>query len=73
MNVFGFVSFVIAAAVVYRIATLYINRKHAAERSSNEQYTEVLERCRQLEERVRVLERIVTDKQVDLEREFDEL
>jgi hypothetical protein len=33
----------------------------------------MMERCRKLEERIRVLERIVTDSGDDLERKFREL
>lgn len=72
-QIFNLIGVVVALVIVYRIAALYINRRYEVDSARNDVHAELTERCGKLEERVRVLERIVTDRNVDLDREFEEL
>jgi cell division protein FtsB len=71
MTVFEFVIAIIFIVFAYKVVTLRVHRRHVrnddAERAAWQQQLE------QLEERVKVLERIVTDDRYDLKRQIDEL
>lgn len=70
-EVFLFVLGILVISYGYKLFELHLKRKN--ETDDNAVRAEMLERCRQLEERIRVLERIVTDGGDDLERKFREL
>lgn len=65
--VFGIVFVVFAGLVLMK----YFDRKK--QDAENDLTAEDVARLADLEERVKVLERIVTDKRYDLHREFDDL
>ena len=74
MQVFEFALALVALIFIFKLASLAIvNAKRTATRRDEQVNTELLERLNQVEERVRVLERIVTDERYDLKRQFKDL
>ena len=74
MQVFEFVLALIALVMVFRLIRLAIvHNKLPARRDAAAVDKELLERLNQVEERVRVLERIVTDERYDLKQQFKDL
>ncbi|MBN1237644.1 MAG: hypothetical protein JXB36_04035 [Gammaproteobacteria bacterium] len=76
MNPFEFVIIIIALAFLSDAVKSYFkskNDKREAERREDDEASEYAERLRQLEERIRVLERIVTDEQFELKQRFRNL
>ncbi|MCC5869915.1 MAG: hypothetical protein JJU27_15535 [Gammaproteobacteria bacterium] len=70
MNPFEFVLIIIAMSFAYGLLRDYLKRRaKKAEKAA----PEMLERLQVLEERIAVLERIVTDRNESLRREFDQL
>ena len=71
-GVFTFVFLVVLTVMCAGVARSWI---HHRSRSGNndEELAETLEKVAQLEERVRVLERIVTENRVDLAQQIDNL
>lgn len=75
MNPFEFVIAIIAIVFIYKLVSMRINHRHLlnvrgtddADRAAWQQKLD------QLEERVKVLERIVTDDKYDLKRQIEEL
>jgi hypothetical protein len=72
MNPFEFVLAIIALFFVFRLLKMAVVHKHTPRRVDAVN-TELLERLNQVEERVRVLERIVTDERYDLKQQFKDL
>lgn len=75
MNPFEFVIAIIVISFVYSLISTWLRQrgkvaKHSAAESANH---ELLDRLARAEERIRVLERIVTDERWDLKRQFDDL
>jgi len=71
MQVFEFALLMFALVGIFKLIRLaIIHNKSAPRRDEN---AELLERLRQVEERVQVLERIVTDERYDLKRQFRDL
>jgi hypothetical protein len=70
-EVFLFVLGILVMSYGYWLFELHLKRKN--ETDDDAVRAEMRERCRKLEERIRVLERIVTDSGDDLERKFREL
>jgi hypothetical protein len=70
-EVFLFVLGIIVISYGYKLFELHLKRKN--ETDDDAVRAEMMDRCRKLEERIRVLERIVTDSGDDLERRFKEL
>lgn len=76
MNPFEFVLIILILSFGYSLlATWMKHRRIGAKRAERdaEANAELVERLAQLEERVRVLERIVTDERFDLKQQFREL
>jgi hypothetical protein len=75
MNPFEFVIAIIALSFVYKLTEAWL--RHRNLNRSNDEGLKVKEeleqRLAQIEERVRVLERIVTDERFDLKQQFKEL
>ncbi len=71
-STFLFVLMIIAIVMTAGVIETYIKqrRKDAA---TDPELTATLERMEQLEERIRVLERIVTENRVDLKQQIDNL
>jgi hypothetical protein len=72
MHVFEFVLAIIGLVMVFRLIRLAIVHKQSRQRDDPVK-AELLERLNQVEERVRVLERIVTDERYDLKQQFKDL
>lgn len=71
-STFLFVLMIIAIVMTAGVIETYIKqrRKGAA---TDPELTATLERMEQLEERIRVLERIVTENRIDLKQQIDNL
>lgn len=72
MNVFTFIVCVVAIGGATSIITQYLKTRTGREESS-EHLDEALSQLHVLEERIRVLERIVTESKYDLKREINKL
>lgn len=71
-NVFVFIFSIIALVGFYKIVELYIEKK-GAQPADVDGMDDALGKLDQLEERIRVLERIVTENRPDLKRMIDDL
>lgn len=71
MNVFEMVAFIVAIGVVGKIAVHAIKSRSKIASKENNQQTE--ERIDKLEERIKVLERIITSDRYDLNQQFKNL
>lgn len=72
MQAIEFVLPILALIFVYKLIRLVIVQRNQPRREDPVK-AELLERLNQVEERVRVLERIVTDEKYDLKRQFEDL
>lgn len=72
MQAIEFVLPLLALIFVYRLIRLVIIQR-SQPRLDDSVNAELLERLNQVEERVRVLERIVTDERYDLKQQFKDL
>lgn len=72
MNPFEFAFAIVALVLVVNLIKIVVRQKHMR-RPDDRVNTELVERLRQVEERVRVLERIVTDERFDLKQQFKDL
>lgn len=70
MNVFEMVLGIVFFVCVAKVIASFVGRKPARD---NPELEARLRRVESLEERVRVLEQIVTDRRYDLRREFEDL
>jgi len=68
-----FVIAIVSIALGYKIVESFINRKRRGPPEIDEETQEKLKHLQELEERVKVLERILTDSKYDLHREFEKL
>jgi hypothetical protein len=74
MHVFEFVLFIIAFSFLYKLVDAWVRHRGSNDRRDAESgRAELLHRLAQVEERVRVLERIVTDERFDLKQQFKDL
>jgi len=73
MQVFEFALVMVALVGVFKLIRLAIIHNKIAPRRDDPLNAELLERLHQVEERVQVLERIVTDERYDLKRQFKDL
>ena len=71
-NVFTFVLALVAIVMVARIIQSYLERRQEKGNEEGE-IEETLAKIDALEERVRVLERIITENRYDLKRQIDSL
>lgn len=72
MHVFEFALAMVALVLIFKlIRTALVGKKTA--RRDDTVNAELLERLNQVEERVRVLEKIVTDERYDLRQQFKDL
>ena len=72
MQAFEFVIPLVALILVYKLIRLVLVHKNSPRRDDAVN-AELLARLNEVEERVRVLERIVTDDRYDLKRQFEDL
>jgi hypothetical protein len=76
MNPFEFVLIILLMSFGYSLLATWMKHRSARRQNADseaETNAELLGRLAQLEERVRVLERIVTDERFDLKQQFREL
>jgi hypothetical protein len=73
MQAFEFALALVALIMAFRLIRLAIVHGKRAPRPDDPVNVELLERLNQVEERVRVLERIVTDERYDLKQQFKDL
>ena len=73
MHPFEFAIALIALVLIFRLVKLAIVHGKRTPRQNDLVNAELLERLNQVEERVRVLERIVTDERYDLKQQFKDL
>ena len=73
MQWFEFVLIVIVLVMMFKLIRLAIVHNKSPARRDDAVNKELLERLNQVEERVRVLERIVTDERYDLKQQFKDL
>jgi hypothetical protein len=73
MHVFEFALAMVAIVLIFKLIRTAIVHKNAVPRRDDAVNTELLERLNQVEERVRVLERIVTDERYELKQQFKDL
>lgn len=72
MNTFLFIVAIVAIVMTADTIQKYMKLK-SRQQESNTDIDETLEKMEQLEERIRVLERIITENRYDLKREIDKL
>jgi len=73
MQVFEFALAMVALVLIFKLIRVAIVQNKVASRRDDSVNAELLERLRQVEERVQVLERIVTDERYDLRQQFKDL
>jgi hypothetical protein len=73
MHAFEFALAMVALVLIFKLIRLAIVHNKRPPRRDDPVNTELLERLNQVEERVRVLERIVTDERYDLRQQFKDL
>lgn len=71
-SVFTFVLLIVAIVMCTGVMNTWIKTRREGT-ASDEQLDEMLGKMEMLEERVRVLERIITEKKIDLREEIDRL
>ena len=72
MNPFEFVIAIIAIVFIYKLVSMRMQHRNV-QRAPDADRIAWQQRLDQLEERVKVLERIVTDDKYDLKRQIEEL
>ena len=72
MNVFHFVVWIVAIVAIANVLEKYL-KSRAADKKNNEVSDDTLQKMEALEERIQVLERIVTESKFDLRRQIDDL
>ena len=73
MHPFEFALALITLVLIFKLVRLAIVNGKRTPRPDDSVNAELLERLNQVEERVRVLERIVTDERYDLKQQFKDL
>jgi hypothetical protein len=73
MHVFEFALAMVAIVMIFKLIRTAIIHQGKAPRRDDTVNAELLERLRQVEERVQVLERIVTDDRYELKQQFKDL
>lgn len=73
MHPFEFAIAIVALVLIYNLLKTLFRQKHVRQSADDGVNAELAERLRQVEERVRVLERIVTDERFDLKQQFKDL
>ena len=73
MNPFEFVLLILLIVFIYKLMELFLRNRWGAAPENPEPSEEVTSRLAELEERIQVLERIVTDDRNDLKRQFRDL
>ena len=72
-NTFTFVLSIIFIVLAFQLARTWLESRNNKEEPIDEELQETLAKIDLLEERIRVLERIVTENRYDLKKEIDSL
>lgn len=72
MNPFEFAFAIVALVLIANLVKIVVRQRHVRRPDDNVN-AELTRRLQQIEERVRVLERIVTDERFDLKQQFKDL
>jgi hypothetical protein len=72
-NVFTFVIIIVTVVSLSQLAKTYLKQRDKPPQVPDEDLAETLLKIEALEERVQVLERIVTESRYDLKKEIDNL
>ena len=72
MHPFEFVIAIVALVFLYKLITAWL-RHRGSQPAADATNAELLQRLAEVEERVRVLERIVTDERFELKQQFRDL
>jgi glycyl-tRNA synthetase beta subunit len=70
---FDFVVAIVALSFVYKLIDSWLRNKQARRPADDAVAQDLMRRLAEVEERVRVLERIVTDDRYDLKQQFKDL
>ena len=73
MGVFEMITVVVVIGCITGIINNYLRIRQKASVVHGEDVDEAFERIENLEERIRVLEKVVTDDRYDLEKQIDQL
>jgi hypothetical protein len=73
MNAFEFVIVIISLSFGYKLVAAWLRNREQYRVTDESANAALVQRLEQLEERVRVLERIVTDERFDLKQQFKDL
>jgi hypothetical protein len=73
MHPFEFALAIVALVLIFKLIRLALVHNKRPVRGDDRVNAELVERLNQVEERVRVLERIVTDERYDLKQQFKDL
>ena len=73
MHPFEFALAIVALVLIFKLIRLAIVSNKSTLRRADAVDADLIERLRQVEERVQVLERIVTDERYDLKQQFKDL
>lgn len=73
MNVFTFVFLTVCVVMTAGVAQTWMKQRNQKKPADDAELAETLAKIDLLEERIRVLERIVTEERVDLKQEIDRL
>jgi hypothetical protein len=73
IHAFEFALALVALVLIFKLIRLALVHKSTAPRRDDAVNAELVERLNRVEERVRVLERIVTDERYDLKQQFKDL
>ena len=68
-----FVLLLVAIVMCANVCTTYLKQRKKKEPEDNQELEETLAKIELLEERIRVLERIITENRFDLKQEIDSL
>lgn len=72
MNVFAFVIVLVTVVLCARLIQVWLEQKKADTRSADE-LEQTIAKLDRLEERIQVLERIITENRFDLKKQIDNL
>ena len=72
MNVFTFVIVLVTVVLCARLIQVYLEQKKTGRRSDDE-LEQTVAKMDRLEERIQVLERIITENRFDLKKQIDNL
>ena len=73
MNPFEFVIVIIVLSFIYKLVDVWVKQRAERPSENHTANSAMLQRLGEVEERVRVLERIVTDERYDLKQQFKDL